>query len=917
MKTILSAALAGMLAALSAMDAGAHDKAADRQVELVIEQQSLADALNEWAKQTGLQLVSASSDLMNTTVPPKIRGSYTAQGALDELLKDTSLTYEWVSERAVAIREKSPIVPAALQPTSKPGVQPTYQVTKLSGAEAREGRLGTPGPVLAQNAATSSPERVSRNVERNAQELEEIVVTGTHIRGTQNRTLPTTVLDKQYIESTGLSTTTSLIESLPQNFALASQSGVIVPGNSGAAAQGSSINLRGLGEGTTLVLLNGRRMALGFTGSAVDVSALPLSAMERVEVLTDGASALYGSDAIGGVVNFVLRRDFDGAETRIRSGWAEGGMNEYRLSQALGNVWSTGNALVSLEYYDRDLLPASERDFVPEMSEIGSLLPRDRNLSAVFSGRQDVTQTLSFFADALYAKRESYNEAGRIGVHEQRWIENPQVTAVTGLDWRIGNDWLIEASGSYARNKMHSLGSNDFFVALGLGSSISDSRFEIRGAQLKADGPLFDLPAGSVRAAIGTEWRSEAFEYSNAFTSGVPGTAADLDQTVRSAFGEVYVPIVGETNALAGVRRLELSFAGRFDDYSSFGSSFDPRLGLMWEPVSGLRFRGTYGTSYKAPKLDDYNTSRNFAAAGLAPDPGIASGLSYQLQVAGVDADGFSAQESKSSSFGFEFLPKSVPGASVMVNYYRINYRDQITDPPSADVILANPSSFGTLIIRDPTVDQVNQFAAFGLLGQGLFVFNPDGTLGTSISPELVDVIVDGRRRNQSVVKTSGLDLSLAYDLQTVAGNLRFSLAATHILELEKQITHTDVPFETVDTFYNPPDWRARGSIGWQHEQWATSVFANYTDSYVDNRAATDVPVSSYTTVDLNVRYDIGDRFASGFLSGMVISASVQNLLDRDPPRAAIINLDGDMGFDPTNASPMGRLIALELVKSW
>src|SRR5262249_53847435 len=138
------------------------------------------------------------------------------------------------------------------------------------------------------------------------------------------------------------------------------------PGISSSVEQGSSINLRGIGEGTTLILLNGRRMASGFFGSTPDISALPLSAIERVEVLTDGASAIYGSDAIGGVVNFILRKDFDGFETRARGGFSDGGVNEYRFSQTLGKNWGSGNALVSGEYYKRDLLPTSERAFVPK-----------------------------------------------------------------------------------------------------------------------------------------------------------------------------------------------------------------------------------------------------------------------------------------------------------------------------------------------------------------------------------------------------------------------------------------------------------------------------------------------------------------------------------------------------------------------
>jgi iron complex outermembrane receptor protein len=228
--------------------------------------------------------------------------------------------------------------------------------------------------------------------------MEEILVTGTLIRGIENPTAPITVLDRNYIDSTGFSTTSSLIESIPQNFALANQAGVLTPGVTSTRDQGVSINLRGIGEGTTLVLLNGRRLPLGFAGSAVDISSLPLSAVERVEVLTDGASALYGSDAVGGVVNFVMRRDFEGAETRFRAGWADG-VNEYRANQVLGANWGSGGVIMSAEYYYRDLLLTEDRDYVPENTLIGALYPEDENFSVYLSAFQDITDSVEAFAD--------------------------------------------------------------------------------------------------------------------------------------------------------------------------------------------------------------------------------------------------------------------------------------------------------------------------------------------------------------------------------------------------------------------------------------------------------------------------------------------------------------------------------------
>src|SRR5690606_7557618 len=137
---------------------------------------------------------------------------------------------------------------------------------------------------------------------------------------------------------------------------------------------GSGVNLRGMGNAATLVLLNGQRLAPAGTGNFVDVGMIPASAIDRVEVLTDGASAIYGSDAVGGVVTFVLREDFEGGDTRIRYGTVtEGSSSEYRVSQTLGRAWSSGSFLGSYEFYKREALNTEARAatrMAPDPSDI-------------------------------------------------------------------------------------------------------------------------------------------------------------------------------------------------------------------------------------------------------------------------------------------------------------------------------------------------------------------------------------------------------------------------------------------------------------------------------------------------------------------------------------------------------------------
>jgi iron complex outermembrane receptor protein len=159
----------------------------------------------------------------------------------------------------------------------------------------------------------------------NSTALEEVVVTGTSIKGLNAETaLPVQVVSREEIARTGVTSTQDLFRQI----SAASSSGTTVSANATGNQTGgiSTISLRGLGSDRTLILINGRRSAVyggssaGAAGSSVDISGIPLAAIERVEILKDGASAIYGSDAIAGVVNFILRSDYQGAEVSAYAG---------------------------------------------------------------------------------------------------------------------------------------------------------------------------------------------------------------------------------------------------------------------------------------------------------------------------------------------------------------------------------------------------------------------------------------------------------------------------------------------------------------------------------------------------------------------------------------------------------------------
>ena len=199
------------------------------------------------------------------------------------------------------------------------------------------------------------------------QKIEKIEVTGSNIKRIEGESaLPVTVITKKDIEKSGATTTAELLDKLQLN------SGGVYNISQAAGDAGkpgfSGASLRGLGTTNTLILLNGRRVANhAFDGASVDVNSIPLAAVERVEILKDGASAIYGTDAIGGVINFILKTDFRGIEgsyykTDVRRGG--GTTDKYTVTAGYGNLSTQRfNVLVSYDHEENDPIKASQRKF--------------------------------------------------------------------------------------------------------------------------------------------------------------------------------------------------------------------------------------------------------------------------------------------------------------------------------------------------------------------------------------------------------------------------------------------------------------------------------------------------------------------------------------------------------------------------
>ncbi|QYJ96413.1 TonB-dependent receptor [Shewanella alkalitolerans] len=209
-------------------------------------------------------------------------------------------------------------------------------------------------------AAFTAP--LASAADEGADKVERIEVTGSRIKRTDMETAsPVTVIDASSILSSGATSIDDVLRNMTS--AGGAMTNAAINNGSGGNAR---INLRGLGSNRTLVLVNGRRMIASGTGAAstVDLNTIPVSMIQRVEVLKDGASAIYGTDAIAGVVNIILKRDFDGFEVNAQTGISgQGDADETSVDFTLGNTFDKGNIVINAQYTKRGEASQADRDF--------------------------------------------------------------------------------------------------------------------------------------------------------------------------------------------------------------------------------------------------------------------------------------------------------------------------------------------------------------------------------------------------------------------------------------------------------------------------------------------------------------------------------------------------------------------------
>jgi iron complex outermembrane receptor protein len=918
MQSILSA-MVGATLALSAIEADAQATAGERQVSLTIETDTLASALDKWAQQSGFQIFVQDWEATKKLPARSLKGTFTAQDALEQLLSGTSLTYTWISDKAVSIRKKTPqTVPTALQRTSL-DTEEAIPVARFVG----DGEGGATATYAASQTGGSGAEPSTR-LER----LEEIIVTGTYIRGATPSGSPLRIYGREEIDRSGAATVDQFARQMPENFAGVdpvanyNSSAALHGPFSGVAAfnvfDGAAFDLHGLGATATLTLLDGRRLAAaGANGAMVDASQIPLAAIDRIEVMADGASAIYGADAVAGVVNIITRDDYEGAETRVRYGGAtDDGVDEFTASQALGTSWDGGNVLLNYEYFDQQRLEASQRNYIPDQGGPFYLSPELTRNSAFLSISQYVTDSTELSGRVIYSDRDSFSRVhfqNVFSVADSAASSNTElVGAIVTLTQALAGDWSADLNGNYSQLRQRSVVDS----ATTFGSLVQDQKADsdVISADLLASGTLLQLPAGGLKAAIGGSYREETFGYFSAtdFGGGVVltnGSGDDLKRQVKSAYAEVSIPILANDAAAMAPPRLGLSAALRYDDYADFGSTTNSKLGVTWAPMAGLNVRGTYGTSFRAPQLHELRAPI-VANTFLVEDPASASGETDVLLVNQGGNPALRPEESTSYTAGIDITPPSMPALALGVTYFHIDFDDRIAAPPISGFNPLIDPTVAPFVDRAPTAEEIAAYFAlvdfFDVAGRG---------------PEGVEAIYDGRITNIASTKQSGFDFFANYRRDTSLGRFGTSLSVTRLLHNDYQTVASEPYAQLLNTFAQPSEWKGRAGLEWTQGKFSSSLFLNYVNRYDNNLGESIQSIDSWTTIDLYFSYTTGEPGAA-LLNNVTVALAVNNATDEAPPLVIIpeeILVPGSntLPFDAANASPIGRFISLQIAKRW
>jgi iron complex outermembrane receptor protein len=458
-----------------------------------------------------------------------------------------------------------------------------------------------------------------------------------------------------------------------------------------------------------------------------------------------------------------------------------------------------------------------------------------------------------------------------------------------------------------------------------------------------ANGTLFSLPGGDVKAAVGAKYGWDDYIsqwFINAPVGQVSGQPNPGSQTVyakthritESVFGEVVVPLVSEANSLPFVNDLSLDISGRYDDYSDFGSTANYKIGFTWDPFEALTIRGTKGTSYDAPSLADTLAPDGryiYTAGGVTPNtrvpPGtsVADALRPSLFVPGGDPN-LGPELGSTWSLGADFHPTTefgvdLTGLDLSITRWHIFIEDQIGLPPFNSPLLFQIPQYSQFYILNPTQAQV---AAYGY---NSFIGFPGPNLDSIYAPGVTPpyILVSARRSNIGNALLEGYDFAAKYTTDIASfGTLSVGASGT-ISETDETQAVAGSPWNNIQQ-YGAPLYALTSFLQVASGPWNARVWVNYSPGFRVNPGTPSYTlygqrrIESFHPVNIYLSYALDGVADWG--SGANVSLTVNNIGDDDPPiyleGGSAIPTNGGQGITASGSS-IGRYFVFSLQKKF
>jgi iron complex outermembrane receptor protein len=490
------------------------------------------------------------------------------------------------------------------------------------------------------------------------------------------------------------------------------------------------------------------------------------------------------------------------------------------------------------------------------------------------------------------------------------WSQSDSRYDLTDINTARLNAAGSASTAATAFNPFNVTANNSALIADLIDSEIAgQAKDQLLNFRLIAEGKLFDLPGGDARLAIGYEFMHDKLQ--QRFQSGIRiGTLGSFPfssykRSVHSGFGELRLPFVSDGN---GGSMLTVSGSARYDHYSDFGNTFNPKLGVTFKPVEGFVLRGNWGTSFTAPTpLDQLGSARNtfsafpfvpFAKPGETAPPGA-----YTVALQGSRPN-LKPQEADTWSVGVDVKPTQ--GLRASINYYDVKFRNIIGTPTANSGIFTDfPDNVATAT-GGFTAAQLRAYAAQAAGGAAV-------AEGLISGGTLVYEFVDFRVGNYGIVHVSGVDFSLNADHQTGFGSIDLSVSGNLPLRREQQASATSATVDQLRT--ENPELYLQASLGATIGAFRAQATVNHTDGYNITPTAS-IPVQkrvgAFDTVDLFFKYDVLGE--SVLLRDLSFTVNIDNVFNAKPP-VLRRNNPAELGF--ANGFTFGRMFIVGVSKKF